>query len=68
MLQFVPDGFHEIAVRLPRVDPDLEQSVSTGDRHRHEQAGPHSVPAQAFRDIDDSVGGVNPVDQSTKGF
>jgi hypothetical protein len=35
VLQFVPDGFYEIAVRLPRVDPDLEQSVWTGDRHRH---------------------------------
>jgi hypothetical protein len=35
VLQFVPDGSHEVAVRLPRVDPDLEQSVWTGDRHRH---------------------------------
>jgi hypothetical protein len=34
VLQFVPDGCHEIAVRLVRVDMDPEHSVFAGHRDR----------------------------------
>jgi hypothetical protein len=68
VLQFVPDGCHEVVIRGSRVNQNSKHSMCTDRRHREQQARLHSGAAVTFRDVHHSVGVIDLIHERTKGL